>query len=252
MSSESIDVWDDPNGDSYHVVDRRPGLQGSYWLDVRTEEVHPGLLTRPDLIEHLRVLGYFDSPGGRATAIRHGWVTPEAPSTREALVQFGKTVAAAAVKEFAADPEKIDQLSPFQFEELVAELLRDLGYDVCLTPKTRDRGRDVLAYAKLAGQLNCLVLVECKKWRRDRTIEPAIVKQLLFTVRDQDRATHGMIVTTAQFTSGARALEKEYVWTLSLHDRADLQHWLRRYGSWSPSTHGGVWLPYTNAGENNP
>ena len=36
------------------------------------------------------------------------------------------------------DPEVLHRLPPRDFERLVAEILRDMGYDVCLTPETRD------------------------------------------------------------------------------------------------------------------
>jgi restriction system protein len=62
-------------------------------------------------------------------------------------------------------PEDISKLSSRKYEELVAELLSDIGYDVELTPATRDGGKDILAYFKTdCGTFLCLV--EAKRFRR--------------------------------------------------------------------------------------
>ncbi len=66
-------------------------------------------------------------------------------------------------------PKDIYALSPRQYEELVAELLKDMGYDVELTPATRDGGKDILAFVQTpAAKLLCLV--EAKRYRMDRTV----------------------------------------------------------------------------------
>ena len=45
-------------------------------------------------------------------------------------------------------PELMRNLSPRKFEELVAELFSDMGYEVVLTPATRDGGFDFKAFRK--------------------------------------------------------------------------------------------------------
>ena len=50
------------------------------------------------------------------------------------------------IKMLAMHPKDLHQLKPRKFEELIAELLRDMGYDVCLTPETHDHGRDIFAF----------------------------------------------------------------------------------------------------------
>ena len=41
-------------------------------------------------------------------------------------------------------PSNLRNLSPREFEELLADILRDLGWDVELTKQTRDGGADIL------------------------------------------------------------------------------------------------------------
>jgi DNA-binding transcriptional regulator/RsmH inhibitor MraZ len=46
---------------------------------------------------------------------------------------------------FRKHPEKLYDISPRDFEKLVAEILRDMGFDVVLTKVTRDGGVDIYA-----------------------------------------------------------------------------------------------------------
>jgi CRISPR/Cas system Type II protein with McrA/HNH and RuvC-like nuclease domain len=49
------------------------------------------------------------------------------------------------IRYLARHPHLMRNLDPRKFEELVAELLRDKGYEVELTPRTRDGGLDIIA-----------------------------------------------------------------------------------------------------------
>jgi hypothetical protein len=49
------------------------------------------------------------------------------------------------VEELARDPQKVFQLQPRRFEELVARLIAAFGYETTLTPQTRDGGYDIVA-----------------------------------------------------------------------------------------------------------
>jgi HJR/Mrr/RecB family endonuclease len=76
----------------------------------------------------------------------------------------------------------------------LAECFRRDGYETCLTPATRDGGRDVIAV--LPGTLPVLVVAEAKKMR---LVEPALVHSLV-AVRDRDNAHMGLIATTGRFS----------------------------------------------------
>ena len=154
-----------------------------------------------------------------------------------------ETIAERVKAEFKSDQNALYKLAPRDFERLIAEILRERGFDVYLTKETRDGGRDILAYSKMPIGPSSLIVVECKRWRIERKIEPDLVRSFLFTIRDQDRATRGMIVTTASFTSGARALQDKYKYILSLHDHAELKEWLQQYGNYEQISAGGIWLP---------
>jgi restriction system protein len=142
---------------------------------------------------------------------------PKIISVNEAMVS--------ALKKRPAD---IFSLSPRQYEHLVAELLSDMGYDVELTPATRDGGKDILAYLKT----NCntfLCLVEAKRYRSDRKIGIEIVRTLYGTLCDS-KANSGMIVTTSSFSKDAHEFENKYQYQLALRDYRDVSEWIQNYG----------------------
>lgn len=148
------------------------------------------------------------------------------------------------IRHLARHPEKIYQIEPRKYEMLVAELLRDMGYDVHLTPPTADGGRDILAVIKVPPQKEILTLVECKRYSPDRKIGIDFLRSLLFTLRDTDKANMGWIATTSYFSEDARLLQKKYKWLLELCDFDKMKEWLNNYGKWQRSDkHGGLWLP---------
>lgn len=124
-------------------------------------------------------------------------------------------------------PDDIHQIGHRKFEELIAELLDDMDFDVELTQATRDGGRDVLAYWNSpVGRLLCLV--EVKKHRPDRTVGIQLVKNLYGTLMDE-QATSAMLVTTSDFSGDARKFEDKHKWQLALKNYTDLVEWIENY-----------------------
>jgi hypothetical protein len=149
------------------------------------------------------------------------------------------------IRHLAKYPNKMYEMESYKFETLVAELLRDMGYDVFLTPKTVDGGRDIIAVLKSPTGAKLLTLVECKKNRKDRPVGIDTIRQFLWTLRDQDKANIGLIVTTSHFSEKARAIEKDNKWLLSLNDYEKMKTWLTNYGNFKQeSNHEGLWLRY--------
>ncbi len=143
-------------------------------------------------------------------------VRPRIISTKEALLEHLQTY-----------PESVFDLPPRKFEEVVAELLTNLGYEVELTPATRDGGKDMLAYMSTPhGRLLCLV--EVKKYRRDRTIGVELVRQLYGTLTDAD-ASSAMLVTTSSFSPDAKAFQQRHQYKLALRDYGNVVQWIQGY-----------------------
>ena len=131
------------------------------------------------------------------------------------------------IERLRRQPHGIYKLPPRKFEELVADLLVDLGYEVELTPATHDGGKDILAQiATPHGKLLCLV--EAKKYRADRPVGVALVRQLYGTLIDAD-ATSAMLVTTSYFSREAKIFQHRHKYRLTLHDYGNVVHWIRGY-----------------------
>lgn len=131
------------------------------------------------------------------------------------------------MEELAAKPDRLLDLTPREFEEVVAELLAAFGWRVSLTPPSRDGGYDILGIHEALPGLDVSWLVECKKYAPDRAISVMLVRELL-GVTSHLGIPNGLIVTTARFTRDAQALASQFS-GLHLADFDRLSSWLGRY-----------------------
>jgi restriction system protein len=124
-------------------------------------------------------------------------------------------------------PGDLYRITPRQFEEVIADLLTDMGMDVELTPATRDGGKDILAFMKTdIGKFLCLV--EAKQYNKHRPVGVSLVRSLFGTVVDH-QATSGMLVTTSRFAKPAKEFQERHKYQLSLKDYSDVVSWLLKY-----------------------
>ena len=134
-----------------------------------------------------------------------------------------------AVEAILVKPAIIDSLDPRFFEELIGSLYSRLGFEVLLTKRTRDGGRDIVAVGESANSL-IKFIVECKRYRRDRKVGIAPV-QRLWGVKMSEGATKAVLATTSTFTSGAKKFERQHIWELQLLDYSQVIAMLKRcYG----------------------
>ena len=129
---------------------------------------------------------------------------------------------------FGRHPELLHSLPPRKFEELVAAVFRNNGFDVELTPETRDGGIDIVAVQKNGFGGDTLHLVECKRYLPDNKVGIGIVQRMLGVV-EQHRATQGLIVTTSSFSSDALNCAKYSQYRLGLNGYAELSKWLAAF-----------------------
>ncbi len=127
---------------------------------------------------------------------------------------------------FQRQPERLYDLEPRLFEELIAELFVGFGYRVELTSRTRDGGRDVVAIK--SSPANVKYLIECKRWSRDRTVGVGVVRQL-YGVVEAERATKGILATTSWLTRDARRFLRPIEFRLEARDFDGLIDWLDEY-----------------------
>jgi restriction system protein len=131
------------------------------------------------------------------------------------------------VHQLTKTPEKIYDVSSRQFEQLIADLFNDMGWEVELTKATRDGGRDILAHLN-TGTMKLLCLIEAKKHRKDRPVGVQLVRNLYGTFCDE-QANSAMLVTTSYFSEDAKTFRDKHKYQLTLKDYADVVGWLADY-----------------------
>ena len=118
------------------------------------------------------------------------------------------------------NPGLVDNMSPRQFEEFVADMYERLGYKVELTKMTRDGGKDIVLYTNGPTGHN-MYYVECKTKNKNIKIDVGLVRSF-YGVVEASRATAGILVTNSSFTKDARDFEKQVFRRLTLLDYLEL------------------------------
>ena len=97
--------------------------------------------------------------------------------------------------------EKIQEMDPFQFEYLVAELLQKIGYeDVEVTKRSGDKGIDVVGNLTVGGLTNVKTVIQVKRYKKGNNISGRYITQLRGSAEVDQR---GLIITTSDFTKDA-------------------------------------------------
>jgi len=123
------------------------------------------------------------------------------------------------------DPQAVYTLEPDEFEEFVAEVFRNHGFNAVVTQKTRDGGVDITASFEMGGVLY-RTYFECKHYRPDRPVGAPIVRAL-YGAMERDRIDKGVLVTTSRFTRDAIKEAEMFNGRIKLVDYQELQRLMR-------------------------
>jgi HJR/Mrr/RecB family endonuclease len=107
--------------------------------------------------------------------------------------------------------EQMLELTPRQFEEMIADLYRFAGHKAQRTGRSGDHGIDVVVESKTGEKW----VVQCKRWRGGSVGEPYI--RDFYGAMQHEKADKGMIFTTARFSYNARRWAKGK--PIALYDR---------------------------------
>lgn len=124
------------------------------------------------------------------------------------------------------NPKLLHNLSPFNFEHIIAKIFEKKGFSVKITPKTHDGGKDI--FIAKNDLMSFLFYVECKKYSPDHPVGIEVI-QRLYGVISAEKATGGIIATTSYFTKPAKNYIKEYnlEHQITLQDFDDISHILK-------------------------
>ena len=133
------------------------------------------------------------------------------------------------IKYLSRNSKELYKIPDRFFEQLLAEMLFDRGWEVELSPIGADGGIDIVAIRKIED-ISQMMLVQAKRYAEHRKVGVSVVRELLHVIDDK-RATQGMIATTSAFTSVAKEEQHAYKWILSLRDHDQIVKWLQEYKS---------------------
>lgn len=128
------------------------------------------------------------------------------------------------------------------FELLVADLLRDQGYDVFLTSRSGDGGKDIWVSANHNGR-RVMALVECKVRSGAGAIDPAIARAVVgtyFIERTKGIDIDAALLVTTSDNIGRSTLDiQQQVRQFGIKDCNEVVKWIGQYGT----LRNGLWVP---------
>lgn len=149
----------------------------------------------------------------------------------EDVLQFYESIPelVSALKSY---PYLLRDLSPREFEEVVAEVFRAKGFEVDLTKRTRDGGKDIIAVHTDGLGIKSKYFIECKHYAESNKVGVDVVRALHGVMNTKDGPNKTILATTSTFTSGAKGFvenEAASKWDMALADYDEIVSWLNDY-----------------------
>ncbi|MFZ2159536.1 MAG: restriction endonuclease [Bradyrhizobium sp.] len=163
-----------------------------------------------------------------ATLTVSGLIVPEKEGSEGILVKSYGVMWLEIARQLGTDWSTAFQLSPRQWEEMLAGAFAKEGYQVTLTPSSGDRGRDVIAVKDGVGSMR--ILSSMKRYAPENLVTRAHVHEMFGVVSADLGATKGIIATTSDFAPQLLTdpgLAKAIPYRLQLLNGRELQDWLK-------------------------
>ncbi len=129
-----------------------------------------------------------------------------------------------------SDPAGIYQIDSWKWEEIIAGAYKCAGYDeVILTPRSGDKGRDIIATKVGVGSIR--IFDQVKAYRPGHLVTAEEVRAMVGVITGAANVSKGVITTTSQFAP--RVWEDHYIkpflpYRLGLKPRDTLIAWLNQ------------------------
>ncbi|MDO8477461.1 MAG: pentapeptide repeat-containing protein [Candidatus Rokubacteria bacterium] len=131
------------------------------------------------------------------------------------------------IRHLQRNPRALHELRPRQFEELIAEILASYGWEVQLTPASKDGGYDLFAISKDVAGVTTSWIIECKKFAPEHKVGVEIARAL-YGVKSDLRVANAMLATTSHFTAGVEKF-KASRYDFDLRDYGGVVEWINTY-----------------------
>jgi HJR/Mrr/RecB family endonuclease len=128
------------------------------------------------------------------------------------------------MNEIARDENVLWTINSRQFEELIANILYKMGFEVNLTNQTHDGGTDIIV--KSRNMLTESVwFVECKHRSLNHPIGINVFREV-YGVHQLEKPNKSLIVTSSYFTKGVMKKALDYKNTIDLKDHKHVLSWI--------------------------
>jgi len=152
-------------------------------------------------------------------------------STAEDLFEFYESIPE-LITALKSSPYLLRELSPREFEQVVAEIFMSNGFHVDLTKRTRDGGKDIIAIHTDKLGIQTKYFIECKRYSEGNKIGVDVVRALQGVKNTKNGPNKTILATTSSFTADARKFvenEAASSWDMTLVDYNDIVRWLDNY-----------------------
>lgn len=155
-------------------------------------------------------------------------IVPDRKVAEGVLIRGNSAVWYDIIAKLQSDWSQAYSLSSTRWEEIVAAAFDKAGFDeVTLTPRSGDRGRDVIAVRKGVGSIK--IIGSVKAYKPGHNVSYDDVRALLGVLSGERDASKGIITTTSNFPP--RILEDPFIapflpTRLELMNGDSLQRWL--------------------------
>lgn len=134
-------------------------------------------------------------------------------------------------RELESSPDSMFEFArnPRVFEEFIAGAYSRAGFHVTLTPRSGDKGRDVIA--EKPGFCGIRILDQCKAFSKGRKVGLDDVRAMFGVLNFDRNASKAVISTTTEFAPGVLTAEEIQAcvpYRLELRDGLQIMEWLRK------------------------
>lgn len=121
-----------------------------------------------------------------------------------------------------------NNMSPRKFEELIASIFKNQGFNVELTQKTKDGGYDirVVEHSSLSKKVG---LIEVKHFSPNRPVSVGLVREL-YGVKEYNNADYCILATSSYVTDYAKKeFSRAIPWSMNFLEREDILNLCRKH-----------------------
>lgn len=142
------------------------------------------------------------------------------------IIQIASLFDRALIERLHQYPDDLRVIDRRRFEQLIAELFAGFGYEVELTQRTRDGGKDIIAIKRC--EIDLRFLIECKRPDPGNPVSVSTVREL-YGVKVDDGASKAILATTTYFSPDAKRFSEKHRWELELKDFEAIKGWIAKY-----------------------